>query len=351
MRFRSFAILTILIAALMLFSACDISLSPDDSGAYDRGLAALAEEDYDTALAEFEDAVTVDGRAAEGYRGQGIVYNARGDYKYAVNLFDMALDAMAVENEEFTEDVKFYKAESLKLSLQTDRAIWLYEELTESSRPNLANALLGQIYVEQGDIETAKQYFDAAVENCRDYSIYLTIYDTFKDAHLEADGTAYLEKALDITPESASDQMNLGKIYYYLEDNNKAIEWLTKAVDGGSADAVPLLGRIYMDDNNISSAKELYQESLIKGANPAACYNGLALCSLEENNPNAALSYIEEGLKYEDHTIMKSLLFNEVIAYEQLRDFDTAEQKAKDFLIKYKDDEAMKREYKFLTNG
>ncbi len=349
---RQRAALGIMILILCFtITGCSLSLSPDDSGAYDKGVAALKESDFATALKEFQNAVTVDGRAAEGYRGQGLVYLAQENYKFAANLFDMSLDAMAVDNPEFVEDVNYYKAESLKKSLRTDQAISLYEELTDGTTPYLAYAMLGKIYLEQGDTKKAKEEFDLSAENGADYNTYLLIYQAYKDASLEADGTDYLEASLLLQPVSSQDYADLGQVYYELEDHSKAIENLLRAIDMGNDDAVMILGRIYIDDNNVTSARQLFEDSLKKGLNAAYCYNGLALCSLADDRANTALQYIEEGLKTAEDEAKKSLLFNEVIAYEQLRDFTSAKEKALEFLTMYSNDSQMKREYQFLSNS
>ena len=112
---KSAALLISLAAAASVFTGCSgVSLFADDSGAYDEAMYAFEAEDYDKAMELFEKAVKTDGRAAEGYRGEGMVCFARGSYKYAVNFFDMSLEALAVDNPEFERDVKYYKAESLK---------------------------------------------------------------------------------------------------------------------------------------------------------------------------------------------------------------------------------------------
>ena len=61
-------------AAVLLCVLC-LSLGActrEDSGAYDRGMAALQQGDYDTAMEEFQHAASGDGREAEAYRGEGI---------------------------------------------------------------------------------------------------------------------------------------------------------------------------------------------------------------------------------------------------------------------------------------
>lgn len=347
---RIFAILMIMSIASLLLPGCD-SLTPDDSGAYEEGLAALANGDYTTALEKFQTAAEKDGRLVESCRGQGMVYFARGNYEYAVTMFDMALEEKDFPNPEFEEDVKYYKAESLEKSGQTKEAILLYEELAQGSRPAYANALIGRIYLNEEEEEKAFGFFDAAVEECTDYEVFLLIYDACRDVRLEADGTEYLKQALSITPYSPKEHADLGRVYDCLEEDSKAIEHLQRAVDQGYLNAVPVLGRIYLDNDNIAAARSLYEDAMKAGLDSGKAMNGLALCAIAENKPDLALRYIEEGLNSSDDEIRRSLLFNEVIAYEDLQDFQTAREKAREFLQTYPNDEQMKREYKFLRRG
>ncbi len=346
------AAILLFILAASAFAGCGsltVSLDPDDSGAYDAGMEALAHAEYDTALEQFQKAADIDGRLAESYRGQGLVYFARGEYKYADNLFDLSLDSMRVVNPEFTEDVKYYKAECLNQMNENKEAESLYLELAEGLKPYMANALLGRLYMKQQDMIRAGEFFNLAVSEAQDYEVYLLIYEACTDAHLEADGTAYLEKALELQPKDARDQANLGKIYYYLEENEKAGEHLQKAVEAGNEDAVWALGSLFLDEENVAGARSLYEDAMNKGMNPAGCYNGYALCAIKEGRADLALQYISEGLKADTGKVRKSLLYNEVIAYEALRDYETARKKALEFLTLYPGDPKMKREYKFLA--
>lgn len=342
-------VLFLLILALVLPGCSGISLEPDDSGAYDEAVKALGNGDYDTAVQKFIEADEIDGRTAESLRGQGLVAYERGNYKDAIDLFDRCLEAMRVKNPEFVEDVKYYKADCLAKINETTEAEVLYEELLKGTKPYLAHVMLGRIYMSRGEAQKAKLYFDSALEENPDYSAYLVIYDAYDEAHLEADGADYLKLALELEPKTAKDHADLGRIYAILEEYDSAKEHLQIAVDAGYDEAVSVLGGIYLDEGDISAARALYEKEIRSGSRVADGYNGLALCELAQNNPENALRYIEEGLNYEDDSARKSLLFNQVLAYEAMRDFDTALYKANEFLLHYPNDERMMKEKKFLS--
>lgn len=350
MRVRTLTVFMLIFILLAVsFAGCGpISVDPDDSGAYDQGLEALAEAEYDRATDEFKKAADTDGRLAESYRGMGLVYYAKGDYRSASKLFELSLESMYVDNPEFAEDVRYYEADCLSRINEPVSAIALYETLAQGLKPYLAHAELGRVYMGQGETEKAVGYFDQAVAEEPALDIFLMIYESCREAHMEAAGAAYLEQALQISPKTAKDLADLGMIYDCLEDTPKAVEYLQKSVKSGYREAIPVLGSIYLNDKNISAARVLYEDALLNGGDAAECYNGLALCSIADGKPDAALQYIQEGLKSGNDSMKKSLLFNEVVAYEDLRDFDTARVKAQAFLELYPDDEEMKREMQFL---
>ena len=84
------AIAICLIACGMCFNACEAK--KQDQGAYDKAMAALYSGDHELAFNEFKKAADNDGREAEGYRGEGLVYYEEGDYEHAIMMFDLSLE-------------------------------------------------------------------------------------------------------------------------------------------------------------------------------------------------------------------------------------------------------------------
>ncbi len=344
-----------LFAGLLLLCLClpaaGCAKQKEDSGAYAEAVEALEKEEYDLALAGFQKAAETDGRLAEAYRGEGIVYFARGDYKYAVMLFDMSLENMEFENEAFAQDVRFYKAEALVNNEQPEEALALYRTLQEGSRAADAYALEGQIYMRRGEEEKAQECFSAALEKGKSIELCLMIYETCREMNREGDGAYYLREALDIVPSTPEEYAKMGRIYDYMEDYSNAVSSLNKAIEGGYTDAVAILGNIYLKADDISGAKALYTDTLKAGTDNAMAYNGLAMCAIAEQNYDSALTYVELGLACENEEAEKSLLFNEIIAYEYKLDFETAKQKCEEYIQRYPADAQARREYKFLTHG
>lgn len=338
-----------ILASCTIFSACDAE--KEDSGAYDRGMAALEVEDYETAISEFQNAADFDGRKAEAYRGEGLVYFEQENYKYAAMMFDLSLENMNFENQEFKEDILYYEAEAYTKNQQTEEAISVYQELEKGENAALAFVMEGKLYLQAGDEEKAEECFKSSEEKEKNIGLCLLIYESYSEVNREADGAGYLEDATSVSAQSGEDYAKLGKVYTYLEDDANAEDCLKKALDMGCSEALNMLGSIYLDENDITSAKELYNKAIEEETNLAQAYNGLAMCAIKEADYDTALSYIEQGLACQDESASQELLFNEIVVYENKGEFETALGKCQSYLEKYPNDEDAQREYKFLQHG
>lgn len=110
-----------------------------------------------------------------------------------------------------------------------------------------------------------------------------------------------------------------------------------------------LLGRIYLEMDDPTSARSMYQEYLAESENGARAYNGLAICDIYEENYDAALENIQKGLAENNEDERRGLLYNEIVAYEYKKDFVTAKEKMNAFLELYPDDAEALRENEFLS--
>jgi tetratricopeptide (TPR) repeat protein len=346
---RRLIIFTCLACVFFTVSGCENA--KEDSGAYEAALEAYEGGDYELALSEFMNAAETDGRTVEAYRGMGLVYMAEEKYEYAVSMFDLSLSEMRHSNKEFEEDVLFYKAEALSKNLQTDKALEIYGELEDTDRAGTAYALEGKIYLERGNTDTADEKFALSAEHEKSIANSLLIYEAYRSVNLEGNGAEYLQTAVGIEPETNEDYALLGMAYYYLGDLDNAMVCLSRAVSMGYTKAAEQLGNIYFETGDIPGAKSMFNDILSSGEDAAMAYNGLAMCSMEEEDYESALVYIDLGLKCEDPKAEKSLLFNEIVVYEKMLDFDTAGEKAREYMEKYPSDETMKNELKFLQHS
>lgn len=322
----------------------------EDSGSYEHAMEALEEGNYVLAQQEFDQAEKMDGRKAEVCRGKGILFLAQGQYDQAMQMFDQAIEEADGKSKAFIQDVQLYKAETYLSGGQTSEAERICQEMLNENTVGDAELILGRIALEQGDLSGAAEHFSACVNEEPSYENYLTIYDLYVDASMEADGAAYLEKALGNTPADAADYCSQGQVYYNLGQIEQAKTSFARAIDLGNTDAVPMMGKLYLVNGEVQAARSMYQSYLNEKIRPALAYNGLALCDLADKKYDEALANIHKGLEEEDQEVRESLLLNEIAAYEYKLDFQTAKEKMQTFLQDYPENKEAVRENIFLQS-
>ena len=77
-------------------------------------------------------------------------------------------------------------------------------------------------------------------------------------------------------------------------------------------------------------------------------YAQYAAIALDEGKMDEALNYIETGKQLEDQSNIKELLYDEIVYYERMKDYNTAYDKAKAFTEAYPMDTDGKNEYDIL---
>jgi tetratricopeptide (TPR) repeat protein len=191
------------LSASLLLSGCG---QADETEAYVRGIGALRNNDYASAIANFETAVK-DGREAEGYRGIGIADMYLGEYEKAEDFFSKALNAVVHpdQNRQFMEDVLYYQAQAYVLQEKYEDASTIYNQLLEGKNPGQAYLLRGKIYAAQNKFGQAGQDFQKAVERNPSYEYYLEIYDVYVKNNRQADGAAFLQEAQRRSPSTGED--------------------------------------------------------------------------------------------------------------------------------------------------
>ena len=201
----------------------------------------------------------------------------------------------------------------------------------------------------EGDADAADADFRKAIELApTDFDGMIAAYETMKSYGQEEKGQAYLKEALDKSA-SMSDY-DKGRMYYYLGDYDSAKASLEKAgkAENGSYRTTLLLGQTYEALGSHDYAADTYEKYLASDQTHAEIYNQLGLCRLQLNNPKAALTAFQTGEKITGNTIMQSLRFNEIVAYERLGDFEKAAALIESYLKQYPEDTEAQREAIFL---
>lgn len=317
---------------------------------FDQARTDLEQGSYEYALSGFEACAANEVKLPESYRGAGIANLRMGNYEEAVENFTASLECENIRKA-LRKDVLSYRATCLVQLERYDEAMADCQSLAEEFDMNADTYYLtGKTALAMDAYGEASTNFEQAYGEEPGYDMAIRIYEAYVDRGMEADGIRYLEAALNSEPKSAEDYCDRGLAYYYMQDYDRAREELIRAADEESKEAVFLLGMVYLAQKDYSNARSMYQQFISSEENSARGYNGLALCDLAEGNYQAALEDIANGLSTATTEDLRSLLFNEIVAYERQLDFSTAFAKTKEYLEIFPGDTAAEKERVFLKN-
>ncbi len=339
-------ILLLAAGAMLLLSGCGIGKKQEN---IDQGMEAIAQLDYEGALACFEKAL-VEGEDEELlYRGQGIACIGLSRYEDAAAALEKALSFCNGHIGSLDFDINYYLALAYYKNGDRDRAIQVYDAILALRKDEkTAYCLRGALELEKDEYDKADADFQKAIElDKKDYDCLLDIYISMdKNGYKEA-GVEYLQKALTEGGDGISDY-DRGRLYYFLEDYENARNCLEKARDTGTAESVLFLGRAYEALGDFNYASSVYAGYLEDHPDSPQVQNQLGMCKMQMGEYEAALTAFQAGLACEDTTYMQTLKYNEIAACEKLAQFGKAAELMRSYLELYPDDAKAKREYEFL---
>lgn len=220
-------------------------------------------------------------------RSKGLSLYAKEDYEGAIDLLEEALKPRLPLFESFDNDVRLY---------------------------------LADCYVNTG------AYGDA----CYEYSQVKLWADK------EVEGLDYLQNVA------------YGLQLYDWQDYRSALPILLEAYEDGYSDLVLYVGSCYGQTGDLDNMQIYYDVFLRKNEMNSFMYAQYAAIALDEGRLEEAIDYIEKGKQLEDQSNIKELLFDEIIYYEKLKDYNTAYVKAKAFVDAYPQDADGRNEYDLL---
>ncbi len=338
------------VAAVLFAGGC--AMQEADGEKTVQGNAALDAGEYSKAQKLFQEAISDGEQRFLACRGLGIAYMALGDYESAETAFYEALDAADARMPSNTADVQLYLATVQYRQEKYEDVIATCTDLLDASDEGDADAyfLRGSARLCEGETEGAGEDFDAAVKlSPENYDLYLNIYESYEKENLSATGISYLQAALDLKGMDTEYYYNQGRIYYYLGNYDQAQQMLIGPVEEDYEPAMFLIGKVYLAQEDQAHALAIYEEIRGKFGDSAECFNGLAMCAIQQGEYDMALSYIGQGLALDDSEDKQGLYFNEIVAYEKKLDFETAREKARLYVERYPGDEAGRKEWAFLS--
>ena len=340
--------LVFFLTAAFLLAGC---MGKPSGGAQTRkGLSALSSGDYAQALTLFREAVDSREDELPAYRGMGIALFGLGRYLEAEDAFESALSYSDSKMPETVQDLRLYLATAAYRQGDYQKTMEQCDMLLSDAVSADAAYLMGASSLKSGKEQEAREYFDKAVScSPEDFSLYLQIYECYDTQNLSAVGDEYLQTALSIPAQTSQDQYQVARIYYYLEQYEKARDLLMEGVEANYRPALELMGEIYLKLEDFAHARSMYERILEKEGESPLVDNGLALCYLESGDYDTALSYIEKGLSIGEEDQLRELRFNEIVAYERKLDFSAARVKAEAYMQLYPTDEDGRKELQFLN--
>ncbi len=310
----------------------------------------LEQLNYEAALAEFDVAEEAGENGRLIARGRGIAYMGLTDYDKAIASFEAALSASDGFVQDVDFDVNYYLAAAYYKSGQSSEAEKAYDAiLALRADEEDAYFLRGNVRLDRGNYEGAKADFDKVVSMDADnYDRLIEIYQALEYYGYKELGQEYLNNAMQAAGEKM-DSYDSGRMYYYLGDYQKACVALEKARSKGDAESFLYLGKSYEATGDYNYAASVYNSWIAKDTSSAAIYNQLGLCEMQMGSYKRALDAFQAGMKIEGNTLMQTLAFNEIVAYEYLGEYQQASVLLDGYLKTYPDDEAAKREKQFLS--
>ncbi len=329
----------------------------DDKAIYyiEYGQALTKIGDYEKAIEQYEksiidvDSSITNKNTKKALRGQGVALYFLGKYEEAVKLFKQALDMDCVND--LNTDIRSYLGQCYVKQDKYKEALGVYDALVKEVGTALVYAQRGSINADAGNLEEAKKDFQKAISlEDKNYSLYLLYYEMLLQAGEEEAAKEILAKGATIKPETTKDSLQLAEVKFYQEDYEGALAIL-QGIATDIKEAYRLMGDVYYVTKDYNKAIEnylTYIESNSTGVSSTS-YLNLSSCYIALEEYDKAQSYVTLGLSAGDKISVKELQYNEVLVYEQLGDFNTAYEKAEEYVKAYPEDENMQRELVFLS--
>ncbi len=339
--------LIVLGMVLTVFQACRSAQAGENTRL---GMESVEQLKYEEALTYFEAAQTAEEAEVYVQRGMGLAYMGLTEYEQALVCFQSALEQGGNKPSDIDYDMNYYMAVCYYKLGAYEEAMGRYDAII-ALRPKEVDAYYqrGLVKLEQGAYQDAVADFEHAISlDTKDYGLYIDVYSALKEQGYEQEGLVYLNKAMESDDKSMS-AFDQGRLSFYLGNYTDARNYLENARSKGNRgeEVFLLLGQSYEALNDSAYALTLYEE-YIKESPSAAIYNQMGLCYAGKGDYENALASFEKGLSVEGNAYRQELSYNQIVAYENLGDFDSAKKLMKTYLEQYPDDERAQREYEFL---
>lgn len=284
-------------------------------------------------------------------REEGIEYARMGRYDEAIDSFIEAFSKSNGIIKDTDIDIAYYLGMAQYKSGAISDAYDTYCAIVDlRGKDSRAYYLRGKMLLEMGRKDEAVKDFETSIEcDDDDYDNYIRICEDLCAAGYESEGNSYIQRAMDNGKRLTDYQK--GVLNFYLGQYSEARSFLESARDSAtdSTSAVLYLGKTYEHLNDSKYAISLYESELQRNPGAGILYAQLGIAKLNQKDYAGALEAFDAGIAINDESTMQSLLFNRIVANEYLHNFEEAKEQMSDYLSRYPNDEAAKRENEFLS--
>jgi tetratricopeptide (TPR) repeat protein len=311
-----------------------VRLAPMIAEAHEALGAVLVElKKTDAGIKELELALKLKPEVEGVHQNLALAYMQAGNYKASLPHF-AAVSAQEQQSGETREDASFYEqyGRALEADGQTKAAIHELEiaKSIVDSHPDLGPRAdladeIGLLYAKSGDLASAMSDFEAALR--LDDSYFPALIHKGVTLRLQNQPQAALEplmKAEKLAPESPLVELELGRTYVALRDDDSALPLLQKAVDARAKlpnaenELAMVLQRLGRHEEAIP-----YLKSTVE-ADPknVGALSNLGLSLTEIGKAKEAIPYFEKALEIDPKNV--TALEDLGVANVQLSEFDAA---------------------------
>lgn len=284
------------------------------------------------------------------YRAEGMKNLQEGQYEEAAKLFQKALNESVGEIGDEEYDLCFLKAKALYMAGNTDGAMEVYDAIISYNDCPEAYYFRGNLYYALNEEEKALADYEKAIAlDDTDYDMYISVYESLINHNQKTLAESYLNKALEAEGKKSCDDMHKGRIYYCLNDEKLALEFLKKADEAGEKEASFYIAMIYMNASD-DRADEYFNKFLETDLATSDRLFEVGVHAANLGKYDQAVRYLEAARSAEGSVDKQVLMKNLVYAYEHVGDYTSAKNLLKEYVELYKEDDEAKRELVFLNS-
>ncbi|UCH13837.1 MAG: tetratricopeptide repeat protein [Bacteroidales bacterium] len=232
----------------------------------------------------------------------GLLYSSVKKYDDAIKAYDYAIAICPEFTSAYTS-----KADTHICNNNYYNAIEVYRELLEIDNKNVRLFCnIGGCYEKLGDYKSAIENYDKATKIENDHSdAWYKIGASWFHLMKYHKSIFYLKKAIKIKPDISEYWFLLGDAYAKIKHFNKAVKAYTNTIelDPDNYEAWIAYAKVYYDNNKITSAIRILEESYQYNHNIAIINYQLAAYYIYNKQPSLSYKYFEKGLllNYKEH--------------------------------------------------